>query len=136
MRDRLLIGAGLVLFVATCTFPMWHALGAARSAAAPSLLPAVAQGECVAARSYMRTSHMQLLLLWRDSAVRHEQREFTTTDGTHYRISLSGTCLGQCHPNKAQFCDGCHDYVAATTPNCWNCHQSLASAGPLHENHP
>ena len=37
------------------------------------------------------------------------------------RISLTGTCLQQCHVNKQEFCDRCHNYAAAS-PYCWDCH--------------
>jgi hypothetical protein len=35
-------------------------------------------------------------------------------------MSLSNTCL-DCHSNKAEFCDRCHNY-ASVSPYCWDCH--------------
>jgi hypothetical protein len=35
-------------------------------------------------------------------------------------MSLQNTCM-QCHPNKAEFCDRCHNY-ASVKPYCWDCH--------------
>ena len=45
--------------------------------------------------------------------------------------SLSNNCM-ECHSNKSQFCDQCHNYVAVV-PNCWGCHlpkeQQVAKGG-------
>ena len=41
-------------------------------------------------------------------------------DGKTVTMSLSGTCMS-CHPNKKEFCDACHDYLAVS-PYCWDCH--------------
>jgi hypothetical protein len=124
MRDRLLILAGLLVFVAMFTFPFWHAVIARSTSAGPVLQLPAGVRHCVAARDYMRSSHMQLLLQWRDGLVRHQQRNFTAFDGQVYRASLSKTCLGQCHTSRAAFCDQCHAYAAVATPYCWDCHQS------------
>ena len=70
--------------------------------------------------SFMRESHMKLLVTWREGAVREGNRLYTARDGRIFEASLSGTCL-KCHSNKAQFCDRCHDYAGAK-PACWNCH--------------
>jgi hypothetical protein len=63
---------------------------------------------------------MKLLTAWRDSVVRERNRSYRATDGKVYNASLTGTCL-ECHSNKGQFCDRCHDY-AGSKPACWNCH--------------
>jgi hypothetical protein len=68
----------------------------------------------------MRKNHMSLLLTWRQLAVREGDREYVASDGKHYDMRLTGTCL-RCHSNKAEFCDRCHDYVPVK-PRCWNCH--------------
>ena len=76
---------------------------------------------CVEATDYMRASHMELLDEWRDLVVRENQRSFTSTlTGATYEMSLSGTCM-DCHSNKAEFCDSCHEYMAVD-PYCWDCH--------------
>ena len=46
---------------------------------------------------YMRTAHMELLIQWRDGAVREHQLRYTAYNGKSYKISLTSTCLGQCH---------------------------------------
>jgi len=68
----------------------------------------------------MRTEHMQMLNDWRNMVVRDGTRLYIGSDGRKFEMSLSNTCL-QCHSNKTEFCDRCHNY-AAVTPYCWDCH--------------
>jgi hypothetical protein len=86
----------------------------------------------------MRAYHMQMLIDWREKVIRsHEvagtqdDRMFVNPEGKKYLASLSNTCM-ECHSNKSQFCDRCHNYVAVT-PNCWGCHldkeQKVAKGG-------
>src|ERR1035441_8079500 len=70
MRDRLLIFSGLFLFMAGATFPMWQGIAAKTSTPGPDLQLPTNQKACVAPRSYMRAAHMQLLINWREGAVR------------------------------------------------------------------
>jgi len=128
MRDRPLIFAGLALFVALATYPVWHAVAAHSTAAAPDVpLPKQAK-TCVAPLEYMRTSHMKLLIDWRENKVRNGVLDYTAYNGQHYRVSLSQTCLGQCHASKQEFCDRCHTYAAVETAAqpvglvCFDCH--------------
>jgi hypothetical protein len=70
---------------------------------------------------------MQLLLKWRDAAVRGGQTEYVNSQGKSFNISLK-TCLG-CHSDPAlntsdQFCVSCHNY-ADVKPTCWSCHTWL-----------
>ena len=113
--------AGLIVFLAIVTSPIW--LNAFKSAPAPEIIlteKAQAAGTCVRDKDYMTTQHMQLLDVWRDSVVRDGNRMYINTDGKNYNMSLSNTCL-DCHSNKAEFCDRCHNY-ASVTPYCWDCH--------------
>ncbi len=127
MRDRLLIFAGLLLFVVAVTFPRWHAVYAKTSAAGPQLkLPERAR-ECVAPVAFMRASHLKLLTDWREGAVRERRLDYRSHDGKTYRVNLSGTCLGECHTNKKEFCDRCHSYAAVSGPYCWDCHVDPSS---------
>jgi hypothetical protein len=64
--------------------------------------------------------HMDLLNEWRDDVVRKGKRIYTSPGGKKYNMSLSNTCM-ECHSNKAEFCDECHQY-AGVDPYCWNCH--------------
>jgi hypothetical protein len=63
---------------------------------------------------------MDLLNEWREKVVRDEERIYTSPGGKEFEMSLSNTCTN-CHSNKSEFCDRCHDYLGVT-PYCWNCH--------------
>ncbi|SPE34630.1 Periplasmic (Sec) triheme cytochrome c [Candidatus Sulfopaludibacter sp. SbA6] len=121
MRDRALIWSGLLIFLGILTLPIWHNLAAHVTAKGPDPVLPAREKQCVAPLEFMKSSHMTLLLDWRDRAVREGEREYTTADGRHYALNLSSTCLAQCHAAKADFCDRCHNY-AAVSPPCWDCH--------------
>ncbi len=121
MRDRPIIVAGLLVFVGLFAFPMWHAR-AKYSPNAPDVKLPVGEKQCVAPVAYMRDSHMQMLLDWREQVVRSNQRQFTAFNGKVYDKSLTRTCLAQCHTDKSQFCDRCHTYAGVSGPYCWDCH--------------
>jgi hypothetical protein len=111
MYDKNKIVAGLVIFVAIVTLPFWYNLGKATSAPEPKLSEkAKAAKECVVPKVDMKSEHMQILDLWRDTVVRDANRASTGED----------SCMG-CHENKAEFCDKCHNY-ASVDPYCWDCH--------------
>ncbi|MFW5810362.1 MAG: sulfate reduction electron transfer complex DsrMKJOP subunit DsrJ, partial [Thermodesulfobacteriota bacterium] len=81
---------------------------------------AKAAKECIRSTAYMKTEHMQLLDVWRDTVVRDGIRTYVNEVGKEFDMSLSNTCL-DCHSNKEKFCDVCHDY-ASVDPYCWDCH--------------
>jgi hypothetical protein len=121
MSDKKLIIAGLVIFCVLFTFPLWFNMG--KAAPQPKLElteKAKAAKTCILPLEEMRGSHMQLLDLWRHSVVRKGERVYVAADGKTYTMSLSNTCL-DCHANKAEFCDRCHNY-ASVSPYCWDCH--------------
>jgi hypothetical protein len=123
---------GLIIFFALATFTLWPNLGKTIPAPQPKLDTPVIQKlaeadrKCVLPTPTMRSTHMQMLVDWRENVVRSREkgapgvREFVTPDGKKYLASLTNTCMN-CHSNKAEFCDTCHNY-AAVTPNCWGCH--------------
>jgi hypothetical protein len=115
-----LIFGGLLALLGLLTFPIWYDLASGTTSRAPE--PELPAGEefCVAPLDYMKTSHMDLLMDWRDQVVRQGDRSFVAFNGRTYTISLTGTCMG-CHSSKANFCDRCHDY-AGVKPYCWDCH--------------
>ena len=122
MRDRPLIFSGLLVFLVLITFPIWYNLVMGRRSEPPKPVlpdPKIAK-QCVAATSYMRGSHMEMLITWRDHVARKNERVFSAADGKTYTMSLTKTCM-KCHTSKADFCDKCHDYVAVK-PYCWDCH--------------
>jgi [DsrC]-trisulfide reductase subunit J len=120
MRDRYWIIAGLSLFLGVITYPVWHNLEARTTVQPPVLVLPQHEKDCVAPVSFMRTSHMKLLLDWRDRVVREDQRKYVAYDGKVYDMNLTGTCM-KCHEKKG-FCDRCHNYAGVRTPYCWNCH--------------
>lgn len=120
MRDRLWVLAGLALFLVGFSYPMWHNLMAGTRSSPPLLLVPAHETECVAPTDYMRTSHMKLLLDWRNRVVRDDEHTYVSPSGKVFEMSLTKTCLS-CH-DKAQFCDQCHAYSGVRTPNCWSCH--------------
>jgi hypothetical protein len=123
VSDRPTILAGLAVFLAAASFPFWYNAATARTSAGPALeLPPGKQ--CVAPVDYMKAYHMRLLDSWRDQAVRTGVRQYTSPSGKTYDISLTGTCLGQCHQDRAKFCDRCHSYMGVQAAYCWSCHNS------------
>ncbi|MEK7403669.1 MAG: sulfate reduction electron transfer complex DsrMKJOP subunit DsrJ [Acidobacteriota bacterium] len=131
MRDRPIIFGGLMVFLGLATFPIWYNVAAGKTSRGPDIKLPAQEKECVAATDYMRSSHMDLLVEWREQVVRQHVRRFTAFNGRNYNISLTGTCLKQCHTSKADFCDRCHDYAGAGTPYCWDCHNEPRPAATV-----
>jgi len=122
MYDSGKILIGIIVFLILFTSPTWYDLVFGTPAKKPDLvLPTKSnQKECVMSTEYMRDNHMELLNVWRDDAVRKGDRIFTTTSGKDFEMSLTKTCIN-CHSNKAEFCDQCHNYLGVS-PYCWDCH--------------
>jgi len=134
LYDIKYIALGLLIFFGLVLFPVIPNLGKTVAAPTPKLdTPAIQKlaekdRKCVMPTEWMRANHMQLLVDWRESVVRSkgsgggptEDRMFVNPEGKKYLASLSNTCM-DCHSNKTQFCDQCHNYVAVT-PNCFGCH--------------
>jgi uncharacterized membrane protein len=121
MNDKKWIILGLVIFIGLLTMPLWFNL--AKAAPKPQweyTEKAKAAKQCVMTKEYMAAEHMQLLDQWRHSVVRNGQRDFVNLEGKTFTMSLSNTCL-DCHSNKANFCDRCHNY-ASVRPYCFDCH--------------
>jgi hypothetical protein len=111
---------GLIIFFCISTFPFWYNAVSGKAAVAPDLKIVTKEKQCVESTPYMRSSHMELLVLWRNSVVRDGNRVYVNSGGKQYIMSLQNTCM-DCHWNKAEFCDRCHNY-AAVSPDCWSCH--------------
>ena len=119
MRERAWIFTGLAAFLALALAPVWQsALHGAVRKPEPKIVTKAKQ--CVEPTAEMRRNHMELLNAWRDTVVRRDQRTYLAADGKTVTMSLSGTCMN-CHPNKKEFCDACHNYMAVS-PYCWECH--------------
>ena len=128
MYDAGKIIVGIVVFVVLATSPLWFNALTAETPEAPELqLPTNGSTACVESTEYMRAEHMDLLNQWRDTVVRDNQRTYVSElTGKEYEMSLQKTCMN-CHSNKAEFCDACHNY-AAVQPYCWSCHVEPAEA--------
>ena len=121
MNDKNKIMTGLIIFLVLFTFPIWYNLVGASSKPEPQLSEkAKAAKKCVYDKAHMKAEHMQILNDWRHIVVRDGKRIYVNTSGKEFEMSLSNTCL-DCHANKAEFCDRCHNY-ASVTPYCWDCH--------------
>ncbi len=119
--NRNIIIPGLIIFFVITTFPLWYNMGKAAPPPEPKLTDkAKAAKECVRPKEFMKAEHMQLLDVWRDTVVRDAKRTYINSKGKEFEMSLSNTCL-DCHSEKAEFCDKCHNY-ASVTPYCWDCH--------------
>ncbi len=114
---------GIVVFIILMTIPIWYNLAFGTGARPDPIVQTKdvpGKDQCVMDASYMRGSHMDVLNEWRDVVVREGKRIHKTEDGRIYNMSLSKTCL-DCHSNKEQFCDRCHNYMSVD-PYCWSCH--------------
>lgn len=121
MNNKRLIIAGLIIFIAAATFPIWYTAMAGGSGPRPLPEPPKGESRCIEDKAYMTGNHMQLLIDWRDTVVRNNERFYTSRAyNKQYEISLTKTCL-KCHASREKFCNRCHDY-AEVYPNCWNCH--------------
>jgi len=122
MTDKGKIIAGIIIFIVVATFPFWFNMFMEK-APAPELVltpKAKAAEVCVRDTKFMTANHMQLLNEWRNAVVRDAERIYVNAEGKEFNMSLSNTCL-DCHSNKAEFCDRCHQY-ASIEPYCWDCH--------------
>jgi hypothetical protein len=118
--DKGKIILGLAIFLCLASFPVWYVAASGKADYRPAPVIATSDNQCVESTQYMKEYHMQLLKQWRDDAVRNGKSTYTASDNKTYDINLTGTCLN-CHSNKAEFCDSCHNY-AGVAPNCWSCH--------------
>ena len=119
MYDGRKIIPGLILFLAVLLSPFLYSASMGQAATKPDLEKPAQEKACIESTDFMRANHMELLIQWRDGAVRNGDTTYVASDGKKYDISLTGTCL-KCH-SMEKFCDRCHTY-AGVQPNCWSCH--------------
>ncbi|MDW7771347.1 MAG: sulfate reduction electron transfer complex DsrMKJOP subunit DsrJ [Desulfobulbaceae bacterium] len=118
MYDSGKIITGLIIFVLLISFPIWYNHGDAGEV--PKVELPKDYKQCVLPTTEMRSSHMQLLDVWRDDVLRTGDRSYFELEGKQYQKSLQNACM-VCHANKTKFCDACHTYTAVN-PYCWDCH--------------
>lgn len=129
MYDSTKVIAGIIIFIATFTAPIWinYATGSDESLK-PVLSYPADEKQCIMTKEYMNANHMDLLNQWRDEVVRSDSRYLYKDGkpfmlkGVHAEKSLTNTCM-KCHDNKTDFCDKCHNYLDVK-PYCWDCHVS------------
>lgn len=119
MYNAKYIWVGIVLFLVIFTLPFTLNVGST-SYVRPELALPKGEEKCIEPVEFMRAEHMTLLNSWRDQALRDDNREYVASDGRVWTIALQTTCQ-QCHANKEEFCDVCHD-SNSVTPYCWDCH--------------
>ncbi len=113
---------GILIFLGLFTYPLWSPAVFGKAGPPPVLEKVDKQKgpDCVEDIAYMRTSHMTMLVDWRENVVREGKRWYTNSKGKKYLMSLQITCI-ECHKSKEKFCDRCHNYVNSA-PKCWDCH--------------
>ena len=122
MYDTAKVIVGVVVFLTLAASPLVYNAMTAEGPEPPKFEPPPnGSTDCVMETGWMRANHMDLLDQWRDDVVRLGVRDFTVEKtGEKVPMSLTLTCVN-CHSNKSQFCDACHDYMAVS-PYCWDCH--------------
>ena len=118
---------GIIVFAGLFTAPFWINMLSSSHEEVKVVLPTEpvtffgeARTNCVEPREWMAANHMELLIEWRDQALRENKRIYVASDGKKWETSLQNTCMA-CHSNKAEFCDKCHD-ANSVNPYCWDCH--------------
>ncbi len=123
MHDSGKIIIGLIIFLFIVTLPFSYnrliAQNGVKGELKVEILPA-AGDKCIRDKAYMHANHMDLLNTWRDEVVRQGERFTESPKGGKMEKSLTNSCL-DCHSNKEEFCDKCHNYMAVD-PYCWDCH--------------
>ncbi len=118
---------GILIFLLLASSPFWLNMSGGDAHNVPDLVYPEGEEFCIKDKDYMRAYHMDMLDEWRDLVVRGNAR-FIEVNGKKYEMSLSKTCM-DCHSNKADFCDQCHDYLEVH-PYCWECHVEPGEVKP------
>jgi cytochrome c peroxidase len=126
MYDKGKIITVLLIGILFILLPFWFNIGKTHKLPEPELTEkAKLAKKCILPKKEIRSMHQALLVEWRDSAVREGQRlYYSKYNDKSIEISLENTCM-DCHSNKKDFGDECHNYAGVTggsSPTCWNCH--------------
>jgi len=120
MYDGKKIIPGLILFLALVSYPLWNNAVSGKMSYIPKPKPPADKKECIEPKNYIRVNHKNLLDDWKESVVRKGGRSYIASDKKIYIMSLNRTCMN-CHRDKGEFCDQCHNYLGVTN-KCWDCH--------------
>ena len=71
MHDSGKIIAGIVIFLAIATSPLWYNAVSGRASYTPELKYPEGEKNCVESKEFMNTHHMDLLDEWRNDVVRY-----------------------------------------------------------------
>ena len=111
---------GIIVFAGLFTAPFWinmlssgHEEVKVELPTEPVTFFGEERTQCVEPREWMAANHMELLLEWRDQALREGKRIYVASDG-----------------NTAEFCDKSHN-ANSVNPYCWDCH--VVPQGNNHE---
>jgi hypothetical protein len=120
MHDAGKIILGLILFLGIVTYPVWHNAMNGKAGYIPTPKAPPDKKQCIEPKQAIRVIHRDLLAEWKESVVRKGMRTYLASDTKTYAMSLTRTCMN-CHKDKAEFCDQCHNYMGVK-PRCWDCH--------------
>ena len=98
MYDAGKILAGLAVFGALVTGPIWYGIGKG-TGGLPELQKPAGEKQCIEPTAFMRARHMELLDQWRLAVVRVADRVYVASDGKRHDMSLTRTCL-RCHADE------------------------------------
>lgn len=114
---------GVIVPLLLIVLPFVYSVADALFAEEPEVVIEVPEGECVRDTEYMRYHHMNLLLEIRDEVQRDGARKRAVGMSVCYPEEGETEChiCRDCHANRAQFCNQCHNAVNLT-PDCFGCH--------------
>jgi hypothetical protein len=120
MYDGKKIIPSLIIFLGLVTSPFWYNATSGKTGYIPKPKISPDKKECVEPKNYIRINHKSLLDAWKESVVRKAGTIYVASNKKKYTMSLNRTCMN-CHKDKAEFCDQCHNYMGVTN-KCWDCH--------------
>ena len=127
MYNKNVVIPGIIVFVGLFTAPFWTNVFSGKHEPVKLELPTAPvtffgeeRTDCVEPREWMAANHMELLIDWRDEALRNTKRIYVASDANNPHPTPPHT-RPPCHTNKAEFCDKCHD-ANSVSPYCWDCH--------------
>ena len=127
MYNKKIVLIGILAFIGMFTAPFWLNIFTPKyesltltTPKEPVMIMGEKRLQCIESKEWMAANHMELLITWRDQALRENKRIYVATDGKKWETSLQNTCMA-CHTNKAEFCDKCHN-ANSVSPYCWDCH--------------